>query len=88
MKITLKALRVNKDMTQDNAAVALGVTTRTVQNWESYITFPTAQQLMKICDVYGCELGDIFLPETLTKSDGNKLNKKAGEEDASNETRC
>lgn len=69
MKITLKALRVNKDMTQDDAAVVLGVTKRTVQNWESYTTFPTAQQLMDICNAYDCELGDIFLPSTLAKSE-------------------
>ncbi len=65
MKISLKALRVNRDMSQSKAAEALGVTKRTVQNWESYKTFPTAQQLLKICSVYECELGDIFLPSKL-----------------------
>lgn len=69
MKISLKALRVNKEMTQDDAAVILGVTKRTIQNWESYTTFPTAKQLLKICTAYGCELSDIFLPSTLAKSD-------------------
>lgn len=69
MKVSLKALRVNADMTQDAAAKALEITTRTLQNWESYETFPTAQQLLKICNVYGCELGDIFLPDVLAKSE-------------------
>lgn len=63
MKITFKALRVNADMTQDEAAKMLGITPKTLQNWESYTTFPSAQQLMKICSVYHCELTDIFLPE-------------------------
>lgn len=65
MKIQLKALRVNKDLTQDEAANALNVTKRTIQNWEDYKTFPTGQQLMAICTLYGCELNDIFLPEKL-----------------------
>ncbi len=69
MKISLKALRVNKEMTQEEAAKALNVTTRTIQNWESYETFPTGFQLIAICSVYGCELNDIFLPEKLAKSE-------------------
>ena len=69
MKISLKALRVNADMTQESAAKALNITTRTLQNWENYETFPTAQQLIKICDVYSCEISDIFLPTMLAKSE-------------------
>lgn len=69
MKISLKALRVNADMTQDSASKALNITTRTLQNWESYETFPTAQQLLKICEVYGCEISDIFLPSKFAKSE-------------------
>ena len=69
MKISLKALRVNADMTQESASKALDITTRTLQNWENYETFPTAQQLMKICEVYNCEVSDIFLPVTFAKSE-------------------
>lgn len=68
MKISLKALRVNAEMTQEAAAEKLGVTTKTLQNWESYTTFPTVLQLVKVCDAYGCEMSDIFLPDTLAKS--------------------
>ena len=68
MKIKLKALRVNADMTLDIAAEKLNVTVRTLQNWESYTTFPNTLQLAKICDVYGCTFDDIFLPDILTKS--------------------
>ena len=68
MKITLKALRVNANMTQESASKALNITVRTLQNWESYETFPTAQQLLRICDIYNCEIGDIFLPSVLAKS--------------------
>ena len=69
MKITLKALRVNRNMTQEAAAKALNVTSRTLQNWEDYKTFPNGPQLVRICDLYGCELKDIFLPEVLGKTE-------------------
>jgi len=69
MKITLKALRVNRDLTQDEAAKILNVTAKTIQNWESYTTFPTGKQLIEICTAYGCELNDIFLPTALAKSE-------------------
>ncbi len=69
MKVTIKALRVNADLSQQEAATALGITPRTLQNWESNITAPTAQQLVRICNVYGCTLNDIFLPSKLAKSE-------------------
>jgi DNA-binding XRE family transcriptional regulator len=69
MKITLKALRVNRDLTQEQAASALNITARTLQNWEDYKTFPNGPQLVRICDLYGCELKDIFLPEVLGKTE-------------------
>ena len=69
MKISLKALRVNANMNQDVAAKKLNITKRTLQNWENYATFPSARQLLQICDVYRCDIGDIFLPDTLAKSE-------------------
>lgn len=68
MKITLKALRVNKKLNQSAAAKELGITEKTLQNWENYVTFPNVNQLLKICELYGCELNDIFLPDALAKS--------------------
>lgn len=68
MKVTLKALRVNADLNQKEAAERIGTTARTIQNWESNETFPTAAQLMKICTAYNCTLNDIYLPDTLAKS--------------------
>ena len=35
MKITLKAMRVNKGLSQTDVANALGVTVKTLQNWEA-----------------------------------------------------
>ena len=72
MKIKLKALRINKEMSQADAAVALGITVKTLQNWESYTTFPNAMQLLAICDLYECGLDNIFLPDKLAKSEEAK----------------
>ena len=69
MKVSIKALRVNSGLSQVEAAEKIGVTGRTLQNWEKYKTFPMADQLLKICTVYGCELSDIFLPDMLAKSE-------------------
>lgn len=69
MKIKLKALRINKDMGQAQVAEALGITVRTLQNWESYTTSPTAMQLVKLSELYECGLDNIFLPDELAKSE-------------------
>ena len=68
-KLKMKALRVNAGLSQGDAAKALNVSPKTLQNWENYITFPSALQLVEMCRLYGCNLNDIFLPSTLTKSE-------------------
>ena len=75
MKISLKALRVNANLSQQESADILGVTVRTIQNWESRVTFPTAMQLVRICQAYNCTLDDIdiFLPNALAKSEDKEV---------------
>lgn len=68
-KLKMKALRVNAGLSQGDAAKALNVSPKTLQNWENYITFPSALQLVEMCRLYGCNLNDIFLPSTLAKSE-------------------
>ena len=63
-KMTLKAARVNKDWTQEQAAERLGVTKDVVSNWERRRTFPDVRMLRKIEEVYEVPYSDlIFLPE-------------------------
>ena len=63
-KMTLKAARVNKELTQEQAAVLLGTTKDVVSNWERRITFPDVIMLRRIEEVYGVSYDDlIFLPE-------------------------
>ena len=68
MKVSIKALRVNAELSQQEAADKIGVAPRTLQNWENGVTYPTAVQLVIICSVYNCTMADISLPIVLTKS--------------------
>ena len=51
--MTLKALRVNKDYTQKVAAKKMGISQKTLSNWENGISFPNQKQIETICSVYG-----------------------------------
>lgn len=59
MRVSIKAARVNKDMTQPELAKAVGVGVRTIQNWESGASSPRADKMPEICAVLGCEMDDI-----------------------------
>lgn len=64
MAITLKAARVNNNLTQNEAAEMLGVSTDTLRNWEKGKTFPDVQAIKLIEKTYGVSYNDIiFLPE-------------------------
>ena len=51
-KITLKAARVNANMSQREAAAALGVNVSTLQNYESGKTIPDWGMVKRIEEVY------------------------------------
>lgn len=68
MRVSLKAMRVNAELDQRKAAEMLGINRGTLQSWESNKTSPTMQQLLKICNIYHCSVGDIFMPDELAKS--------------------
>ena len=65
MAMTLKAARVNKNLTQAEAAKQIGVTEDTISNWERMKSFPNVPQIRKIEEVYGVPYNDlIFLYES------------------------
>lgn len=59
-QITLKAARHNVNMTQKEAADAIGVSVATIKNWESGKTFPSQPKIMRICEIYGVSYDNIF----------------------------
>lgn len=65
MAISLKAARVNADLTQKEAADLIGVTPETVLAWEKGRSFPTVDKLPKILETYRVTFDDlIFLPSS------------------------
>ena len=49
----LATARVNKGLTQLDAAKGVGVSVFTITNWEHARTEPTASQLKTLCCLYG-----------------------------------
>ena len=73
MSITLKAARVNNNLTQSEAAKKIGITVDTLSNYErgkSYPDVPIIQQIEKVSGVSYSDI--IFLP----KDYGKTVNKK------------
>ena len=63
VKMSLKAARVNAGLSQKEAAEKLGISNVTLSNWENGVSFPDAQQIIKICEVYGVSYDNLnFLP--------------------------
>lgn len=61
MQISLKAARVNANLSQVEAAAALAVNTATIGRWEAGKSYPKATQLAALCRLYGVQINDIFL---------------------------
>lgn len=59
-KISLKAARVNKGLTQKEAATALGVGNKTLCMWENGVSMPKADKIDAICDLYGVPYDNII----------------------------
>lgn len=63
VKMTMKAARVNANLTQREAAQALGVDRKTIGSWENGITKPKADKIDEICSLYNVSYDMlIFLP--------------------------
>lgn len=55
VEVTLKAARVNKGLTQEEAAKLIGVSADVISNWERQVSFPDVLQLKVIERVYGVD---------------------------------
>ena len=64
-KLTLKAWRTNRGLTQEEAAKKLGVGASTLSKWERAKSFPNAIEIGKIEELYRTSYNDIiFLPDS------------------------
>jgi len=59
MKMTLKAARHNKGLTQEQLSEAVGVTSRTIGSWEKGGSMPNQDQIRKICEACEIKFSDI-----------------------------
>lgn len=59
MKLSMKAVRVNNNLTQAQAADKLGVSLPTLISIENGYNIPRIDYVMKFCKEMGVEIGDI-----------------------------
>ena len=59
MKLTLKALRINKGYTQEQAAQLIGISVETLAKYEKGMTYPDIPVLKKIEETYGTKYDNI-----------------------------
>ena len=66
MKLTLRALRINKEYSQEKAANLIGISVETLANYEKGITYPDIPVLKKIEEIYETKYDNInfFLTRT------------------------
>ena len=66
MQISLKAARVNANMTQEDVAKELHKGKQTILNWETGKTTIDAAYLMALCRLYKISEDNIILPTAQT----------------------
>lgn len=59
MSMTLKAIRINKNLSQEAAAKLLGIGSDTLSNYERGKTFPDVPVIKKMEEVYEVKYDDI-----------------------------
>ena len=71
----LKALRKEKNLTQEQAAEQLGVSNRTVSRWETGTNMPDISLLLEIAELYGVSIPELIEGERKSE----KMNEEAKE---------
>lgn len=69
MRVSLKAARVNANLTQEQAGGAIGVSKDTIKAIEKGVREVKISEFESLCKIYRCTRDDIFLPYEITKSD-------------------
>jgi transcriptional regulator with XRE-family HTH domain len=69
LKISVRAARINAGFSQKEAAIRLGVSTKTIWNWENGVSFPPADKILEICELYAVPYDNLnFLPSNSLKA--------------------
>lgn len=67
-KISLRAARVNANLTAKAVADMLGISTYSILCWEKGVHSIPAHAFLEMCRIYKRNPSDIFLPDKFTKS--------------------
>lgn len=73
IKLTLKAARVNRNLTQEQAAMKLGITEKTLFNYEQGLTFPNNEIIKKMLRLYELNYENIIFPKKNKKGELNGI---------------
>ena len=59
IKLTLRAARINRGLSQKEVAKALGVDAMTVSRWERGVSHPSSKYIEPLCYLYNMHYDDI-----------------------------
>lgn len=60
MKLKVKEYRKQSGMTQQELGKALGKSFRTIQSWESGLSYPNAEAIWDMCEMFHCTPCDML----------------------------
>lgn len=60
MKLKIRELREEKDLTQKELAASIGNVQRNISNWENGLNEPDCESIVKLADVFGVTLDELF----------------------------
>lgn len=60
MKLEIRTRREDMGMTQSELAKKIGKSFRTVQSWERDESYPNAEMVWALCEVFGCTPNDLL----------------------------
>ena len=55
----LKVLRNKKNISQEELAELVGVSRQSVSKWETSLAYPEMKHLLKLCDIFHCQVVDL-----------------------------
>lgn len=60
MKLKIRELREEKNLTQRELAAAIGNVQRNISNWENGFNEPDCESIVKLADIFGVTLDELF----------------------------
>lgn len=59
-RLRLKEYRETLKLSQAEVAEMFGLTQQAYSRWEKGLSFPNAQQIIKLCEIFKCTPNDLF----------------------------